>query len=59
MNLDTSYGCDIATIISVIGRSDIVVRTAAEQLPAGYEQVDVAILRWIVTEALGVRLARH
>jgi hypothetical protein len=59
MNPDATYGCDIATIILVIERSSIVVSTAAERLPAGYEQVDVAILRWIAAEGRRSRHAGH
>jgi hypothetical protein len=52
MNPEATYGCDMmtsdmATIVSTIGRSAIRVATDADSLPAGYEQVDVAILRWI------------
>jgi hypothetical protein len=50
MHPDSTYGCDIATITTVIERSSIVVSTAPERLPASYEQVDVAILRWIAAE---------
>jgi hypothetical protein len=50
MHPDATYNLDIATIISVIERSDIVVAAATERLPAGYEQIDVAVLRWIVAE---------
>ena len=50
MHLDAAYNLDIATITSVIERSDIVVAAAAERLPAGYDQIDVAVLRWIVAE---------
>jgi hypothetical protein len=57
MNPEATYGCDmttsdmatsdVATIVSTIARSAIRVATDADSLPAGYEQVDVAILRWI------------
>jgi hypothetical protein len=50
MHSEATYGCDIATITSMIERSSIVVSAAAERLPAGYEQVDVAILRWIAAQ---------
>jgi hypothetical protein len=50
MHLDATYNLDIATITSVIKRSDILVAAAAERLPAGYDQVDVAVLRWIVSD---------
>jgi hypothetical protein len=60
MHLSATYGCDIATITSVIARSGIVVSTAGERLPAGYEQVDVAILHWIAAEGRRIgRLTRH
>jgi hypothetical protein len=58
MHTESTCGCDIATITSVIARSGIVA-AAAERLPAGYEQIDVAILRWIATETRSGRLVRH
>jgi hypothetical protein len=59
MHPDTTYGCDMATITSVIERSSIVVSAAAERFPAGYEQVDVAILRWIAAEGRRGRRAGY
>jgi hypothetical protein len=61
MHPESTYGCDIATITAVVARSGIVVvaAAAAERLPAGYEQVDVAILRWIGRETHSGRLVRH
>ena len=59
MHPNATYGCDIATITSVIERSDIVVSAAAERLPAAYEQVDVAILRWIAAEGRRGRRAGY
>jgi hypothetical protein len=51
MHPDATYNIDIATITSVIERSDIVVvAAAAERLPAGYDQIDAAVLRWIISE---------
>jgi hypothetical protein len=59
MHPEATYRCDIATITSMIERSSIVVSAAAERLPAGYEQVDVAILRWIATEGRRDRRAGY
>lgn len=59
MHPETTYGCDAANITSVIARSSIVIAAAAEQLPAGYDQIDVAVLHWIATEARATRLTRH
>ena len=59
MHPDATYGCDIATITSVIERSGIIVLAAPERLPAGYEQIDATILRWIATEARSGRFVRH
>ena len=59
MHPDATYGCDIATITSVIERSGIIVLAAPERLPAGYEQVDVAILRWIAAEGRRDRRAGY
>ena len=50
MHPDATYNLDIATITSVIERSGIVVAAAAERLPAGYDQIDAAVLRWIISE---------
>jgi hypothetical protein len=49
---------DVSMIAALIGRSRIVVtRSASPQgLPAGFEDVDVAILDWIAAE--GRRLGR-
>jgi hypothetical protein len=55
MHPDATYNLDIATITSAIERSDIVVAAAAERLPAGYDQIDVAVLRWIVSEGRRTR----
>jgi hypothetical protein len=55
MHPDATYNLDIATITSVIERSGIVVAAAAERLPAGYDQIDIAVLRWIVAEGRRTR----
>jgi hypothetical protein len=47
---------DVATLAVVIARSQIIVAQASERLPAGYDDVDVAILEWIAAE--GRRAAR-
>jgi hypothetical protein len=59
MHPEATYGCDAALITSVIELSSIVIAATVEQLPAGYEQVDGAVLRWIATEARANGLTRH
>jgi hypothetical protein len=50
-----TYYPDIATLAAIIAYSQIVLREPArvqfEHLPAGFDQVDVFILDWIVAEA--------
>jgi hypothetical protein len=43
---------DLETLAAVIARSQIVVagRTPCRRLPAGFDEVDVAILDWIAAE---------
>jgi hypothetical protein len=50
---------DIETLAAVIARSQIVVahRTPSRRLPAGFEDIDVAILDWIAAE--GRRAGRN
>jgi hypothetical protein len=53
---------DLQTITFMIARSPIVVATlkqAITRLPAGYDQVDIAVLRWIALESRRAGLARH
>jgi len=50
---------DIATLAAVIARSQIVVtavRSDSRRLPAGFDDIDIAILEWIAAE--GRRAAR-
>lgn len=51
MPFDEQY-TDIETLAAVIARSQIVVATpkARRRLPAGFDEVDVAILDWIAAE---------
>ena len=52
MKLATSDRPDLDTIIEAIARSPIVATEAAlAHLPAGFEKVDVAILRWIAADS--------
>jgi hypothetical protein len=54
-----TYYPDIAALAAMIAHSQIVVPQAPrylECLPAGYEEVDVAVLEWIAAE--GRRVAR-
>jgi glycerol dehydrogenase-like iron-containing ADH family enzyme len=41
---------DIETLAAVIAHSQIIVAAPARDLPAGYGDVDVAILEWIAAE---------
>jgi hypothetical protein len=41
---------DLETLAAVIARSQIIVAAPAKRLPAGYDDVDVAILEWIAAE---------
>jgi hypothetical protein len=54
MNLArTEYRPDLGTIAAAIARSKIVVAlpaAPASRLPAGFDQVDAAILDWIAAE---------
>jgi len=47
------HDTDLATLAALIARSPIVVahRTRCRRLPAGFDDVDVAILDWIAAEA--------
>ena len=57
MKLATSHQSDLKTLIAMIARSPIIVRVCAlAHLPAGYEKVDVAVLRWIAADS---RRASH
>jgi hypothetical protein len=46
----------LETIAAVIAHSPIVVEQPAARFPAGFEEVDVAILNWIAAE--GRRVGR-
>jgi hypothetical protein len=46
----------LLALIAVIGRSQIVLRRRADALPAGFGDVDAAILAWIAGE--GRRIGR-
>jgi hypothetical protein len=46
-----------AALIDVIARSPIVLRRPSESLPAGFSDVDAAILAWIAAE--GRRIGRR
>jgi hypothetical protein len=53
---------DLQTITRMIERSAIVVAVPAQavtRLPAGFDQVDIAVLRWIALESRRAALARH
>jgi len=61
MSSDEQY-IDLETLAAVIARSQIMVATpcAPRHLPAGFDEVDVAILDWIAAEGRrsGRRFAR-
>jgi hypothetical protein len=46
---------DVETLAAVIARSQIIVAPPAKCLPAGYTDVDVAVLDWIAAEGRRVR----
>jgi hypothetical protein len=41
---------DLDTLAAVIAHSQIVVAVPGRRLPAGFDEVDIAILDWIVAE---------
>ena len=58
----TADHSDLETIRCVIARSPIVIAAPAQTvapLPAGYDQVDVAVLRWIALESRRTAVAGH
>lgn len=50
---------DLAALVAVVARSQIIVPTPAirRRLPAGFDEVDAAILVWIAAESR--RIARN
>jgi hypothetical protein len=58
---DQSFS-DLAMLVAIIAHSQIVfaqprpARKAVRQLPAGFEDVDIAILDWIAAEGSGRNL---
>jgi hypothetical protein len=42
---------NLNTLAAVITQSQIVVATPVKRLPAGFNQIDIAILDWIAAEA--------
>jgi hypothetical protein len=42
---------DVETLAAVIAHSQIVVAATRRRLPAGFDEVDIAILDWIITES--------
>ncbi len=53
MKFEPSNRPDLETLAAVIARSPIVVMDdrALARLPAGFDKVDVAILRWIAADS--------
>jgi hypothetical protein len=41
---------DLDTLAAVIAHSQIVVAAPGRRLPAGFDEVDIAILDWIIAE---------
>jgi hypothetical protein len=41
---------DLETLAAVIAHSQIVVAAPVRRLPAGFDEVDIAVLDWIVAE---------
>ena len=42
---------DVETLAAVIAHSQIVVAAPVKRLPAGFDEADVAVLDWIITES--------
>ena len=42
---------DVETLAAVIAHSQIVVAALGKRLPAGFDEVDIAILDWIIAES--------
>ena len=42
---------DLDTLAAVIAHSQIVVAAPGRRLPAGFDEVDIAILDWIIAES--------
>ena len=47
---DVKTFADVETLAAVIAHSQIVVAAPRRRLPAGFDEVDIAILDWIVAE---------
>jgi hypothetical protein len=45
----------VEALVAAVARSPIIVPRPATLLPAGFEEVDVAILKWIAAEARHMR----
>jgi hypothetical protein len=41
---------DLETLVAVIAHSQIVVAAPVRRLPTGFDEIDIAILDWIVAE---------
>lgn len=42
---------DVATLAAIIAHSQIVVVASGRRLPVGFDEIDIAILDWIVAES--------
>jgi hypothetical protein len=54
---DAEKLADVDTLAAVIAHSQIVVAAPRVRLPAGFDEVDIAVLDWIVAE--GHRVGRN
>jgi hypothetical protein len=48
---DVETFADVETLTAVIAHSQIIVAAPAQRLLAGFDEVDIAILDWIVAES--------
>jgi hypothetical protein len=49
--LDVETVADVETLAAVIAHSQIVVTAPAQRFLAGFDEVDIAILDWIIAES--------
>ena len=51
MPADVETSADVETLTAVIAHSQIVMAASARRFLAGFDEVDIAILDWIVAES--------
>ncbi len=49
--LDVRLCPDLDTLVAVVAHSEIVLAKPVKRLPAGFDEVDIAILDWIAAES--------